>query len=531
MSNYLSKIIYLTENQYNTLITNNSITINGVSQAYDSNALYITDSNLLTSSPSASGTATAFITDISQAANGKITATKANLPLTLTAAATGFTIAGGTTSKTLTVAGTATINAPTQGGVVYGGASGAYSSTSAGTSGQLLQSAGTGTPTWITATDSNTASTVVKRDASGNFSAGTITASLSGNASTATTAIYIFNRTTLVKGTNPSTNKGFYQAYLLESGTGVSDTNRIGGSMQSTIDTSGKTILHLQAYRFTASVATSNALTIEIAKNGTCSYSVSDKAAFRTAIDALAIDGTAQSLQATTSISGGSSGTHAQALQTYFNSYKASTPRNKLLAFYDSTGGNGSITFGYFLEGYDSNPYGGFFSAHYNTPYYIGIQNGTFTQSQLWKAGDSVTGAVWNDYAEYRKATTTEPGRCVEENDNGTLTLTKCRLMPGASIISDTWGFSQGKSEEAKTPVAVSGRVLAYPCRDRSKYHAGQAVCSGPNGTVDIMTRREIQEYPDAIIGIVSEIPDYEEWGGGDRDPVKVNGRIWIKVR
>jgi len=39
-----------------------------------------------------------------------------------------------------------------------------------------------------TATNSNTASTIVARDASGNFSAGTITAALSGNASTATAA-------------------------------------------------------------------------------------------------------------------------------------------------------------------------------------------------------------------------------------------------------------------------------------------------------------------------------------------------------
>lgn len=38
------------------------------------------------------------------------------------------------------------------------------------------------------ATNANTASTIIKRDASGNFSAGTITASLSGNASTATSA-------------------------------------------------------------------------------------------------------------------------------------------------------------------------------------------------------------------------------------------------------------------------------------------------------------------------------------------------------
>jgi hypothetical protein len=38
------------------------------------------------------------------------------------------------------------------------------------------------------ATNSNTVSTIVKRDASGNFSAGTITANLTGNATTATTA-------------------------------------------------------------------------------------------------------------------------------------------------------------------------------------------------------------------------------------------------------------------------------------------------------------------------------------------------------
>jgi len=28
-------------------------------------------------------------------------------------------------------------------------------------------------------------------------------------------------------------------------------------------------------------------------------------------------------------------------------------------------------------------------------------------------------------------------------------------------------------------------------------------------------------------------VPDYDEWGGGegaDRPPVKVNGRIWVKV-
>lgn len=55
-----------------------------------------------------------------------------------------------------------------------------------GTSGYVLQSNGSANaPSWINATSSNTASTIVKRDGSGNFSAGTITATLSGNAATA----------------------------------------------------------------------------------------------------------------------------------------------------------------------------------------------------------------------------------------------------------------------------------------------------------------------------------------------------------
>jgi len=45
------------------------------------------------------------------------------------------------------------------------------------------------------ATSANTASTIVARDSSGNFSAGTITASLSGNASTATSATSATNAT------------------------------------------------------------------------------------------------------------------------------------------------------------------------------------------------------------------------------------------------------------------------------------------------------------------------------------------------
>jgi len=41
------------------------------------------------------------------------------------------------------------------------------------------------------------------------------------------------------------------------------------------------------------------------------------------------------------------------------------------------------------------------------------------------------------------------------------------------------------------------------------------------------MTREEIVNYPDRIVGIVSEIPNYNIWG---EDDIQVNGRIWIYV-
>ena len=141
---------------------------------------------------------------------------------------------------------------------------------------------------------------------------------------------------------------------------------------------------------------------------------------------------------------------------------------------------------------------------------------------------DKVYGAVWNDYAEYRSTSTVNPGQCVVETGLGDLIQSTKRLQSGANIVSDTYGFAIGETEQTKTPLAVSGRVLAYPYEDRYSYSAGDPVWSGPNGTISKMTREEVREYPDRIVGTVSEIPEYETWGTGN---VKVNGRIWIKVR
>lgn len=152
----------------------------------------------------------------------------------------------------------------------------------------------------------------------------------------------------------------------------------------------------------------------------------------------------------------------------------------------------------------------------------MNLTNGFIYVSKLY-------GAVWNDYAEFRNGDTIESGKCVVEVGDDTLITSTKRMMPGANITSDTFGFAIGETEQAKTPIAVSGRVLAYPYESREEFkkNIGRPVCSGPNGTVSIMTDEEYRNKGYCAIGTISAVPDYEEWGTGK---VKVNGRVWIKV-
>ena len=143
---------------------------------------------------------------------------------------------------------------------------------------------------------------------------------------------------------------------------------------------------------------------------------------------------------------------------------------------------------------------------------------------------NKVYGAVWNDYAECRESNEfIDAGYVVKENGDDTLSLADGRLIYGCSIVSDTFGFMIGETDKAHTPIAVSGRVLAYPYENREvfRHNIGCFVCSGPNGTVSLMDKEEVWNHPEAIIGQVSAVPDYEYWGNN----VKVNGRVWIKVR
>lgn len=186
---------------------------------------------------------------------------------------------------------------------------------------------------------------------------------------------------------------------------------------------------------------------------------------------------------------------------------------------------NGSWEFG----AYDNASYADRLIFSYATDAnFTASNNKTNTNVQIASSG-VLYGACWNDYAEYREGNTTEAGRCVVETGNDSLAMSTTRMMPGASIVSDTFGFAIGETDDSKTPIAVSGRVLAYPYENREEFKKaiGRPVCSGPDGTVSIMSDEEYAAKGYCAIGIISAVPDYETWGTGN---VPVNGRVWIKV-
>lgn len=162
--------------------------------------------------------------------------------------------------------------------------------------------------------------------------------------------------------------------------------------------------------------------------------------------------------------------------------------------------------------------------------------NSGYTQTHISSDG-KVWGAVWNDYAEMRNVPETQnkksilkPGMCVREVGDDTMVLSTERMQPGCKVISDTFGFNIGETDNCKTPVAVSGRALVYiyEGREAARQHIGQPVCSGPDGTVSIMTDEEYAAKGYCCVGTISAIPEYETWGSGN---VQVDGRIWIYVK
>lgn len=139
-----------------------------------------------------------------------------------------------------------------------------------------------------------------------------------------------------------------------------------------------------------------------------------------------------------------------------------------------------------------------------------------------------LTGAAWNDYAELREISGDAlPGQVVCDQGDGTVALSNKLYQPCAHVVSDTFGHLIGEKKEGMVPIAVAGRVLvALDSSIAEGVEVGDCVCAGLNGLAHKMTRQEIINYPDRIIGTVCEIPKDSFIGS-----IEVDGRIWINVK
>lgn len=159
----------------------------------------------------------------------------------------------------------------------------------------------------------------------------------------------------------------------------------------------------------------------------------------------------------------------------------------------------------------------------------LGMAGGIWTSGTI--TGNKLIGLVYNDYAEYRQSDIPfRGGTVVKEGRKGKVIPCNERLSKAAMIVTDTYGFAIGEQEienQFSIPIAVAGRVLAHTDKNRNSFEIGDAVCSGANGTISKMKWWEKILFPERILGVVSEIPEYDEWG---TDKVKIGNRIWIRI-
>lgn len=138
-------------------------------------------------------------------------------------------------------------------------------------------------------------------------------------------------------------------------------------------------------------------------------------------------------------------------------------------------------------------------------------------------------GAAWNDYAEIRRFSgdLPLPGQIVCDMGDGTIQLSKEKLQACPHVVSDTFGsLIGGQLDDDKVPIAVSGRVLVSVYKV-GELEIGDCICAGRNGLGEKMTRQEIANFPERIVGTVCEIPvGYTKY-----EDIDIKGRVWINVK
>lgn len=157
----------------------------------------------------------------------------------------------------------------------------------------------------------------------------------------------------------------------------------------------------------------------------------------------------------------------------------------------------------------------------YNPNIYVNPSTGTLTASRVY-------GAVFNDYAEYRKCEAhIDPGYIVTEDGDDCIKLCTTKKNKGKLfVVTDTYGTCIGENTNS-VPVALSGRVLVHYDHKRN-IKIGDYIGCNDKGQARKMSKFEVFLHPERVVGTVSSIPDYDTWG---TDNVKVDGRIWVNIK
>ena len=413
---------------------------------------------------------------------------------------------------------------------------------------------------WLTPSTTSNAATLNMRIDGTYYASGGFNGNLTGNASSATkatqdgsgnviTSTYVKKAGDTMTGNltiNKTTNPALYlkntdmdthtTATLAEAEYSTiyfidnNSSNNLSAYIQNQQNTSGDSILTVSARRRKAddSANVNNAITLTSKSDGTLAVSVSTPAGWRSAIGAVNKAGdtmTGNLLGSKINTLGNTTiGNHWYKLYIggATTSSNAINSANPLIEFSNT----------------DRSQYGQLVYTDYDSVRAPDGLTWVGNQANSWFQAPRVFGAVWNDYAEYRETKEDiQPGRCVVETGKGDLILSTERLQGGCEIVSDTFGFAIGETKTCKTPTACTGRVLAYLYEDNNLAKPGEPVCSGPDGTVSLMTHEEEKEWPSRIIGTISEIPNYEEWEygsadiNGNKNKLKVDGRVWIRIR